>query len=444
MSYILNTTEKITMPSKAKHSAIEELFSNFTYGEKWNVSYGEQNHITVGNYLPCELDGFEFAVNITSDGVYIGAKDYPALMRGFTTFLEEIKYDEKKGNFFLEEKCIRKNPEIGLRCAHFCLFPDIRLDYMKKCIRSCAIAKYSHIIIEFWGTLKYDCLKELGWPFAYSKSEIKELVNEANALGIEVIPMFNHLGHASQSRAIGGKHVVLDQNPRLEYMFDSYGWVWNFQKEEVYDLLSKVRDELIELCGEGSYFHLGCDEAYAYGHDIQNAEKLAEYLNKIEKELESKNRRAIIWHDMLLPSRLWKKKYCAQSDEDVSALLIHSLDKNIIIADWEYTEHEEIWESSKILKENGFNVLCCPWHKRKNIDEAVSTLTEENLQGMIYTTWHTLSTGFYFLIYAGVKMYDADKSKLEYDGHFYSANVVRKVLPSGGDYYESGWRKDWR
>ena len=99
MSYILNTTEKITMPSKAKNSAIEELFSNFTYGEKWNVSYEEQNHITVGNYLPCELDGFEFAVNITSDGVYIGAKDYPALMRGFTTFLEEIKYDEKKGNF---------------------------------------------------------------------------------------------------------------------------------------------------------------------------------------------------------------------------------------------------------------------------------------------------------------------------------------------------------
>ena len=69
---------------------------------------------------------------------------------------------------------------------------------------------------------------------------------------------------------------------------------------------------------------------------------------------------------------------------------------------------------------------------------------EENLPGMIYTTWHTLSTGFNFLIYAGVKMYDADKSKLEANGSFYSANVVRKVFPSGGDYYESGWRKDWR
>ena len=30
---------------------------------------------------------------------------------------------------------------------------------------------------------------------------------------MEVIPMINHLGHASASRACYGRHVVLDQNP---------------------------------------------------------------------------------------------------------------------------------------------------------------------------------------------------------------------------------------
>ena len=261
MSCILDVSKKFNMPIKANNPVIEELLSNFTYGEKWEVSYeGEQNQITFGNYIPCELESFEFALNISAEGVYISGKDYSSLIRGFITFLEEIKYSEKDDTFYLEENCIRKNPIIDFRCAHFCLFPDINLDFMKKCIRSCAIVKYSHLIIEFWGTLKFDCMKELGWTFAYSKEEIKELVNEANALGIEIIPMFNHLGHASASRSMEGKHVILDQNPKYEYMFESYGWVWNFQKEEVSVLLSKVRKELIELCGEGRYFHLGCDE----------------------------------------------------------------------------------------------------------------------------------------------------------------------------------------
>ena len=323
----------------------------------------------------------------------------------------------------------------------FCL----SLDFMKKCIRSCAIVKYSHIIIEFLGTLRYDCMKELGWPLAYSKEEIKELVNEANALGMEIIPMFNHLGHASASRSIEGKHVVLDQNPKYEYMFESYGWVWNFKKEEVYTLLAKVREELIELCGEGSYFHLGCDEAFAYGHNKENAVKLAEYLNKVAKELASKNRRTIIWQDMLLPEKgFCEKNYYGQSDSDVSEILLNSLDKNILVADWEYEVHGEIWETSKFLKEKGFEILCCPHSKRKNIDEAVTTVNEEKLSGVIYTTWHTLSSDFKSLIYAGVRMYDADEKKMESHSRFYSANVTRKAFPSGGVYQNSGWRKDWR
>ena len=67
--------------------------------------------------------------------------------------------------------------------------------------------------------LKMDCLAELAWPFAHTKEEIRPLIEEARALGMEVIPMFNHLGHASANREMYGKHVVLDQNPKLEYLF---------------------------------------------------------------------------------------------------------------------------------------------------------------------------------------------------------------------------------
>jgi len=180
------------------------------------------------------------------------------------------------------------------------VLPETKLDFLKKCVRSAAIVKYSHIILEFWGMLKFDSLKELSWPFAYSKEEIKEIVAEANALGVEIIPMFNHLGHASLSRSINGKHVVLDQNPSLEYMYESYGWVWNYKREDVKKLLKNVREELIELCGEGEYFHIGFDEADCIEDDEGKATEVAEYLNDIIRDLKSKGRRAIMWHDMML------------------------------------------------------------------------------------------------------------------------------------------------
>ena len=39
----------------------------------------------------------------------------------------------------------------------------------------------------------------------------------------EVIPMLNHLGHAAQSRACFGKHVVLDQNRKRALLYEPDG-----------------------------------------------------------------------------------------------------------------------------------------------------------------------------------------------------------------------------
>jgi hypothetical protein len=118
--------------------------------------------------------------------------------------------------------------------------------------------------MEFWGCLKMDSLKELSWPEGYTKDEIRPLVEEANALGMEIIPFFQHLGHAALSRmGYSGKHVVLDQNLELDYLYypKSRGWVGIFMSDAVRKLLRSIRRELIDLCGDGEYFHLGCDES---------------------------------------------------------------------------------------------------------------------------------------------------------------------------------------
>lgn len=440
MSYILDTTQTINMPLCAENPVIEELLCNYTYGRKWNVAYNaEGNCISVGNYTKADYGNSEYVINVTDNGIYIGGCNYSATMRGFLMFLERIKYSADDDSFYVENCQITESPLLSFRCVHLCIFPETKLDFLKKCVRSCAIAKFSHIIFEFWGMLKFDCMKELSWPFAYSKEEIKKIVSEANALGIEIIPMFNHLGHASACREINGKHVVLDQNPRYEYMFESHGWIWNFKRDDVNVLLDKVRDELIEVCGEGSYFHIGCDEAYSIGNDENEALKMAKYLNRISNDLKTKGRRAIMWHDMLLSKNEFKG-YVAMSNEKVSDILLKNIDKNILIADWQYGCYGEIWRTSKKLKENGFDVVCCPWDNKQNITEAVDTVTSNKIYGIIHTTWHTLFHGFSEMIYAGMRSYyGTNKKNLDDIYRFYCASVVRKALPSCGEYEKCGW-----
>lgn len=439
MSYILDIEQAINMPIMADNPVIEELLSNYTYGKKWKVINNMQdNCITSGNYTKADYGNSEYVINVTDDGIYIEGRDYPGLMHGFLTFLEKIKYEKEKEYFYIENCCITERASLDFRCVHLCVFPETNLDFLKKCMRSCAIAKFSHIIFEFWGMLRFDYMKELSWPFAYSKEEIKKLVAEANALGVEIIPMFNHLGHASACREINGKHVVLDQNPQYEYLFESYGWIWNFKRKDVYELMSRIRDELIEVCGEGGYFHIGCDEAYSIGHDENEALKMVEYLNRISDELKKKGRRAIMWHDMLLSKKEFEG-YVATSNEKVSELLMKNIDKSIIISDWQYSCHNETWKTSEKFKENGFDVVCCPWDNKKNINEAIDTVVSNHLYGIIHTTWHSLFKGFREMIYAGAVAYDENKKNMDNIRRFYCAEVARKALPSYGEYKKCGW-----
>ena len=441
MSFVFENTLKINLPKKAENPFVRELLANYTYGACPEISYCDnENQITLGNFKKAECKNSESIVNITDGGVYIEGCDYPSAMRGLITFLEQIKYDYEKNCFFAENNLICENPKISFRCVHVCIFPETDIIFLKKFVRSCAVAKFTHIIFEFWGTLKFDCLKELSWKNSYSKSEIKDIVSEANAMGAEIIPMFNHLGHASSCREVSGKHVVLDQNPKLEFLFDSYGWIWNIDRKDVRELHRKIREELIEVCGVGKYFHLGCDEAYKYGHIDEKASEMCEYLNEIAKELEKEGRRPIIWHDMLLAKdEFCEDGYNATSMKSVSDMLLSKLDKNIIIADWQYSVKNELWKSTKKIKENGFDVVCCPWHKAKNILEAVSTADEYNAYGIIHTTWDTQKSGFREMIFSAMASLGKTTNPNSDFLRFYCAHIVRKAMPPHGDYEKSGW-----
>lgn len=170
----------------------------------------------------------------------------------------------------------------------------------EKNLRLAGVMQYTHVVLEYWGTLRYDCLKELAWPQAFDKTFAKDMAREIREMGMEAIPMLNHLGHASACRVSGGKHVVLDQNPRLAPLFSPDGWSWNAESSKVQELLAAVRRELYDIYPDAKYIHLGCDEVYSYERGEEDQRKMRVFMTALLAQVSAEGKTPMIWGDMLL------------------------------------------------------------------------------------------------------------------------------------------------
>lgn len=424
-------------------TVLREFWKGFTFGGS-EIDFTRVDDFTfsVGKAKKIECENYSYAINVEREGVFISADGEKSLIRAFVTFLDLIKCDE---DGVPTVKCveIKEKALIEKRMIHFCIFPETELWQIERFIRLCGALKYTHIVFEFWGMYKYECLKELAWECAFSKEQIKPLIQTANDLGMEIIPMFNHWGHASQSRQIYGKHTVLSQNPKLQYLFTDDGWRWRIQSKKTRELLRCVRRELTELCGEGEYFLIGCDEADGFGFSKEESDEICEYINEIAGELAARGRKTIMWADMLLapdPSYNKENAYCTNAPtKQASDYLLEHLDKNIILADWQYEVKKAPAETSLLLKEKGFDVLLCPWSIGwENVTACIDTVSEHKLCGLLHTTWHTLSNGMPHVLKAAVNC----QSECERTGQVYAthtAALLRKAYPCDGDYDKAGW-----
>jgi len=428
---------------------LAEMWKNFSFGLS-QIAFTEEDSLCfrIGDCPPPELMGEDFAILIKNSGIALCAKGECELRCAFFTLLDRIKVDEDCGDrLIINCALIRESAKIGVRMVHFCVFPETELYELRRFIRFAAALRLTHVVVEFWGMLKYDCMKELGWEFAYSKSQLRPIIREAEDLGITLVPMFNHWGHAAGARAKYGKHVVLDQNPSLQNYFSEDGWCWNIKKSEVRALLSKIREELLELFPSSEYFHVGCDEAY--GCDLTEegyADFITDYLNEVCDSISKRGKKMIVWGDMFLcndPTFNEKNRYeCNCPTKEIQKHLLERLDKNIIIADWQYNCAITPIETSEVIKKEGFKVMICPWDRTTgNIISAVSTAKEKNLYGIIHTTWHTLSYGMPMVTVMAVGCY-TDASKLLYGERLtMTAALLRKVYPVRGIYSRAGWSK---
>ena len=411
---------------------------------------GDGFRFEIGNAPSCDLkNGDSYAVSVSAYGVAVAGSDTSSLLNGISTLVQLIcpeNLDYGKESFYILSAEIHDAPQIGFRALHICLFPGTKLCSVEQAINLAGFLKFTHVILEYWGTFPYECMPDLCWADrSFTKDEIRSLSKLVRSYGMEVIPMINHFGHATQSRGCHGRHVTLNKNPRRSLLFEPDGWTWCLSNPDTYRLLAEMRAELTETVGCGSYFHLGFDEADSFAtcprcRQRVPAELLAEYLNRLTDDLCSRNIRPIVWHDMFISGKDFHGDcyLAANGHTHNTDKALDLLDRRIIIADWEYGYTKGFNPTTPYFISKGFDTVICPWTDRGNIKSITEDVVKYGASGLIMTTWHQLPR---FLSDAAFWANCAWTAGEKPEGTRFAeaACLLRRLSDAEGSFEKSGW-----
>ncbi len=438
----------------------KELWHNFT-ANKSTLEIRRSPNLRTGAYISNSMQAilqngktdYEYEINCGEYGISITFSQENGLIHAFSTVLQMLPpYSLSKNNFQMKCFEIKDKPSLEMRCMHLCVFPETTLLFLKKMIRLFGLLKCSHIILEFWGMLKFDCFPYLGWQDAYTKEDLLPLISDGKALGVEFIPMFNHMGHASGSSFKAGKHVTLDQAPEYEEYFSPDGWTWNINNPDVLELQDKIRYELCEIFGEGKYFHIGCDEVYAADclcnpYDKEDNENFISYINNTASGIAAMGRIPIMWGDMFLDIKDFPYPFCSNlayrccdGKNNLSKLA-----ENVIIADWQYNIDGENTKSVDFFLDviPRDRLLLCPWEGKDNVKGRCDIARREGLYGVIGTTWSGICREPKFAVYTACLMWENTENQTPFERwevfKVMTAKNIRKLVPCGGIYKNAGF-----
>ena len=163
-----------------------------------------------------------------------------------------------------------------------------------------------------------DCREKLG---CLTKEEIIELDNYCSDRFVELIPSlscFGHLYHLLQTDKYKHLCELKDYKPDKHYWIERMmHHTINPMLEESYELVTSFIDRYSSLF-QSNYFNICCDETFDLGCDINKecnkSDMYIGFVNKLIKYLESKEKKVMLWGDMVLK---YSERVDAISDEAI-------------------------------------------------------------------------------------------------------------------------------
>jgi hypothetical protein len=142
------------------------------------------------------------------------------------------------------------------------------------------------------------------------------------------------------------------------------------------------------------------------------------------------------------PQGLMKTEGCFILPPNAVASAHACLDKEVIVADWQYNCKQAPVETVSVFRNAGFDCLACPWDRGiAQMRALLETVKSYASEGFIHTTWHTLSSGMPYVVLAAVAGFEQIGDYADAYSPTITASLLRKVMPAEGNYERAGWCK---
>ena len=454
--YKLSKVEKAYTCAGVFSKSLAQIWKGFAHNvSTLTAQESESEYIfRAGNCaIPTLQDGDEYAINIQPTGYCVVGCDALSVIRGVMTLIMRIENHplsqgvdmviacgEVHGNFAVKERTIH----VGC--------PKSAFDF-RRFIRFCALLQYKILVVEFRYNFKFKCLpKPMIAGKCIKKGVLKKLFKEANDLGLQIVPMFNSLGHASTYGEEHGEHALLDVDIKYQHLYSPNGWCFNVQNPKVIEILNAIRKELCEFVDqskfEKKYYHLGFDEAYIYRKQYLPPEIVANFMKTLTDQVVADGYIPFVWGDMFVNKEMIPEYdasagvfYCAECEHPYE--LLKGLNEKTIICDWQYSVYKAPVVTTAHLKEKGYNVYGSAWGGKSwftpdNARAHVDMVKQGKSDGIMMTTWG-VTKRYDAVLYCA---YDCGLPHNTWSKYSQPSTVVatfyRNLLPAKGNFKKSG------
>lgn len=274
------------------------------------------------------------------------------------------------------------SPDIELRSVHLCLDATSRTYY--DLVTELFAPMNINAIVGEIEYVQWDATKDMGIHVenGMTVAQFTEFVQLCEDNFIEVIPLFQTLGHCGWLFK-DGNNIDMAEDVNTPYAY-------NVSHPDTYPLMTAILDEIFAIC-KPRFLHIGHDEVTMIGQYPARPEHIEIGIKKLVFDdimfyhdyAKKHDAQIMIWHDMFVTPK--ESGTANGGAPKFTAELRKQFPKDIIFATWRYdgTAYPEF----KLLQDEGFSVIGCPWYRPGNPELVASEIHKYGALGTMITTW---------------------------------------------------------
>lgn len=308
------------------------------------------------------------------------------------------------GSFLLGALVAADDPPFPVRGLHLMAPSTADVPLLARFIREVLPREgVNTLVLEVNYRYRFDSHPELAGSDPLSRKEVQVLLEACRQAGVELIPLFNCLGHQSWKETtfpLLAVYPQLDETPgKYPNNEGIYCRSYCPRHPQTHAIILALLDELAAVF-EARTFHVGLDEVFLLGEEEcprcrgeDPARLFAEEVVRLHRHLKERNLAMWMWGDRLLDGETTGiGKWEASLNGTHGA--IDQIPRDIVICDWHYDSSPP---TAGYFAIKGFSVVSSSWRKEEAalqhlewlqlLRQAGNRVLASRALGVLHTTW---------------------------------------------------------